>query len=113
MDAKVIHNEHKNDGSPFVLPEAGCGGTLIVAMLGQMLSEEIIGQFASLFQPIDTLVDLEVYPSIEGILGEVVFVNKLLGDLGDVDADIFRAIKGSAQVEVGEVIAGEMGLRGG
>ena len=51
LDAKVIHDKHKNDGSPFVALEAGCGGALIVAVLGQMLSEEIIGQFASLFQP--------------------------------------------------------------
>ena len=54
LDAEVIHDEHKNDGSPFVVPEAGCSGTLIVAVLGQMLSEEIIGQFTSLFQPIDS-----------------------------------------------------------
>ena len=43
LDAKVIQDEHKDDGSPFVVPEAGCGVTLIVAMLGQVLSEEIIG----------------------------------------------------------------------
>ena len=78
----IIYNEYKDDGSPFVVPEAGCGGTLIVAMLGQMLSEEIIGQFTSLFQPINPFCDLEVHPIIEDILGEVVLINELLGDLG-------------------------------
>ena len=81
FDAKVIHNEHKNDGSPFVVPEAGRGGTLVVAMVGQMFGEQIIGKFAGLLQPKDTLCDLKVYPVIEGILGEVVFINEFLWDL--------------------------------
>ena len=101
LDAEVIHHEHKDDGLPFVAPEAGCGVALKVFMLGQALSEEIIGKLAGLSQTIDPFGDLKVHPIIERILHEVVFINELLGDLGDVDSDIFRAIKGSAQVEVG------------
>ena len=81
LDTKVIHNKYKDDGSPFVAPEAWGGVALKVAMLGQMLSEEIIGQFASLFQAVDPFCDLKVYPIIEGILGEVVFINEFLWDL--------------------------------
>ena len=43
LDAKVIHDKHKDDGSPFMAPEARCGVALMVAILGQMLSEDIIG----------------------------------------------------------------------
>ena len=113
LDTKVIHNEYKDDGSPFVAPEAWGGVALKVAVLGQMLSEEIIGKLAGLFQPVDPFGDLEVYPVIEHKLSEVVLVNEFLGNLGEVDADIFRSIEGSAQVKVGEVVAGEMGIRGG
>ena len=113
LDAKVIHNEYKDDGSPFVVPEAWDGVALIVFVLGQTLSEEIIGKLAGLFQPIDPFGDLEVYPVIEHKLSEVVLVDEFLGNLGEVDADIFGSIKGIAQVKVGEVIAGEMGIGGG
>ena len=112
LDAKVIHDKHKDDGSPFVVPEAWGGVALKVAVLGQMLSEELIGKLAGLFQPVDPFGDLKVYPVIERKLCEVVLINELLGDLGDVDVYIFRAIKGSAQVKVGQVIAGEMCIWG-
>ena len=99
--AKVIHNKYKDDGLPFVAPEAGCDVTLRVAMLGQALSEEVIGKLTSLFQSVDSFGDLKVHPIIEHELHEVIFIDELLGDLGDVDSDVFRAIKGSAQVKVG------------
>ena len=113
LDAKVINNKDKDNGSPLVVPDAGCAVALRVAVLGQALGEEIIGKLAGLFQPIDPFGDLEVYPVIECKLSEVVLVDEFLGNLGEVDADIFGSIKGSAQVKVGEVIAGETGIRGG
>ena len=113
VDAKVIHDEYKDDGSPFVVPEAWGGVALKVAVLGQTLSEEIIDKLAGLFQPIDSFGDLEVYPVIERKLSEVVLINEFLGNLGEVDVDIFGSIEGSAQVKVGEVVAGETGIRGG
>ena len=101
LDAKVINNKDKDNGMPFVVPESRCDVALGVSVVGKALGEEIVCQATCLFQSVDPFGDLEVYPIIERVLHEVVFVNKLLGDLGDVDADIFRAIKGSAQVEVG------------
>ena len=100
-DSKVIHNKDKNDGSPFVTPEARCSGALVVAMGGESFGEEVIGQFASLFEAIDAFCDLEVNPVIEGILGEIVLINEFLWDVRYVDADIFWTIKRCAKIEVG------------
>ena len=92
LDAKIIYDEYKDDGSPFVAPEAWGGVALKVAMLGQMLSEEIIGKLAGLFQPIDPFGDLEVYPVIECKLSEVVLVDEFLWYVGDLDFDVLWAV---------------------
>ena len=101
LDAKVINNKDRENGMPFVVPESRCDVTLGVSMVGEALGEEIVCQATRLFQSKDPFGDLEVHPIVERILHEIVFVNKLLGDLEDVDVHVFREIKGSAQVEVG------------
>ena len=112
LDSKVIHDEHKNDGSPFVVPEARHSGALVVAVGGKSFGEEVIGQFASLFEAIDAFCDLEVNPVVEGILGEIVLINEFLWDVRYVDADIFWTIERCAQIKVGEVVAGKACLWG-
>ena len=101
LDAKVINDKDKDNGMPVVAPESRCDVALGVSVVGKALDKEIICQATCLFQPVDPFGDLEVHPIVEHKLCEVVLINELLGDLGDVDAHVFRAIKGSAQVEVG------------
>ncbi len=45
--------------------------------------------------------------------GEVVFVDEFLRDVRDFDVDVFRAVKRRAEVEVGDVEAGEPCIWGG
>ena len=58
LNAKVIYDDHKHDGVPLVLPQAGCGSTLIVAMLSESVGEQVVGQFTCLLEAADTFVSL-------------------------------------------------------
>ncbi len=49
LDAKVIHDEVKKDRPPLVAPKAGCDEALVVAMLGEAFSEQVIREIPGLF----------------------------------------------------------------
>ncbi len=51
-------------------------------------------------QAIATLVDFKVNPSITVQTCELVFINGLVGDVRDFDANVFRLEHGSVRVEV-------------
>jgi hypothetical protein len=82
LNAEVIYDEDKDDRAPIVTPKAWGGSTLVVSVLGQSCSQEVIGEFAGLFKAVDSFVYFEVDPVIDDKLGEVVFVNKFLWDSG-------------------------------
>ncbi len=48
LDGKVVNNECKHDGVPFVAPESGGGGCLVVVEFGKAVSEEFVGKDACL-----------------------------------------------------------------
>ena len=100
LKAKIIDNEDEHDGSPLVPPEAWCCGTLVVAMWDESFGEEVVGKFACLFESIDALVDLKVYPPMMGKGVEVIFGNKLVRDDGELYLNILRAVEWGAEIEV-------------
>ena len=53
FNTEIIHDKDKNDRSPFVAPEARRSGALVVAMRFKAGCEEVVGQFASLLEPVD------------------------------------------------------------
>ena len=53
---------------------------MVVPMLVKSCSEEVIGKFDFLFETIYTFVNLEVYPSVGGKVGEVVFADEFMWD---------------------------------
>ena len=56
-----------------------------------------------MFESIDTLVYLKVYPPAMCVEGEVVLGDKFVGDVRDFDANIFWPVQRRSQVEIGDV----------
>ena len=64
FNARVIYYEIEIEGAPFVVPEARCGDSLVVAVSMEALDEEIIGELLRLWKPVDALAYLKVHPAI-------------------------------------------------
>ena len=58
-------------------------------------------------QTVDAEDNFEVNPTMPNVVGEVVLGDAFLGDVIKADADKFRAVKGGAEVEVGDVKGAE------
>jgi hypothetical protein len=56
-----------------------------------------------LFEPVHAFEELAVYPAIVGILLKFILIDDFLGNYAELDSHIFWSIKGSVEVEVGEV----------
>ncbi len=62
LDCKVIDNKCKYDGAPFVVPEPGGGGCLVVVKFGEAFLEEFVGKDACLGETVHATVHFEVDP---------------------------------------------------
>jgi hypothetical protein len=80
LDAKVVDNKAKGDVTPHVVPKSWRVLTLIIDSDGEAFLEEFVCKDAGLWEPIHTLANFDIYPSI-GINNfvEIVFVNCFLG----------------------------------
>jgi hypothetical protein len=65
---------------PHVTPKSRCVYTLIIDSDGEVFLEEFVHEDAGLWEPVHTLTNFDMYPSV-GIdnFVEVVFVNYFLG----------------------------------
>ena len=105
--AEVVNDENKGDGAPLVSPKAWSCVRLEITEGMEPFSEEVVGEFASLFEPIDALVNFKVNPSIMSEVREAVFVDKFGRDVANLDAHIFRSVKRSAKVEIEDIKGGK------
>ncbi len=110
LDDKVVKHECKHDGAPFVAPELGGGGCLIVVKFGKAVSEEFVSKDACLGETVHATVHLEVDPGVTGKLVELVLINEFLGDVRKLDADVFWPFERGVKVEVLEVHGGKPGV---
>ena len=95
FNTEVVVNETKNNWAPFVATETGSCGRFIVTGFFDAFEENIILQFASLWQDVASLENLEIDPSIAVVSSEVVFTNELLRNVLDLDAHILSMLHGS------------------
>ena len=102
--SKVIDDETKQNRTPFVVPETWHRGCLVISSFFKMLTKLRVGQDAGLWQVVHALCDIEVYPTIFGIL-EVVLVDEFLGDFGEFDFDVLMPVHRGAEVEILDVKA--------
>jgi hypothetical protein len=79
LDDKVVNNKEEGDVMPHVMPQSRRVLTLIVASDGKVFLKEFVRKDASLWEPVHTLSNFYMYPSI-GVnnFGEIVFVDDFL-----------------------------------
>jgi len=109
---KIVDDEAENNTSPDVTPEARSVLALVVALFGQSLFEELVGNDAGLGEAIHSFSNFNVYPSffVDQVL-EVVFYDDFFRDDVESEAHVFRIGHRSVKVEVGQVNAKEHGAR--
>jgi hypothetical protein len=80
LDTKVINNKAKGDVTPHVMPKSRHVLTLITASDGKVFLEKFVPKDASLWEPVHTLANFDIYPSV-GVNNfvEIVLVNYFLG----------------------------------
>ena len=83
---------------------------MVISMVFQLFSDEVVSKFTSLFESIDAFGDFEVYPPIIGKLSEIILINIFLRYNGELDSYIFWVVKWHAKVKVGDVKAGKAGI---
>jgi hypothetical protein len=66
LDGKVVDNECKHDGAPFVAPEPGAGGCLVVVKVSKAVSEGFVGKDACLGETVHATAHLKVDPGVAG-----------------------------------------------
>ena len=82
LNAVFIDNEGKYDRSPLVNPEARCGGSLVLSGFVEACGEELVGKISRLGKDADTSTNLEIDPAIAGFVGEVIFMEKFIKNIG-------------------------------
>lgn len=81
FNAKVFYGEDKMRWVPLVAPYARSCCGFVVAMFFEVRVKEIIGEISRLGKVIDDIVDLEIDPTIPDVFSEVVFINKISGNV--------------------------------
>ncbi len=110
LDGKVVDNECKHDGAPFVAPEPGGGGCLLVVKFGKAVFEEFVGKDACLGETVHATAHLKVDPGVMGKHVELVLVGEFLGDVRKLDADVLWPVERGVKIEVLEVDGGKPGI---
>ncbi len=110
LDGKVVDNESKHDGAPFVAPEPGGGGCLIVVEFGKAVSEEFVGKDACLEETVHAGAYLKVDPRVTGKLVELILVDEFLEDVRKLDAEVLWSVEQVVKIEVLEVHGGKPGI---
>ncbi len=110
MDGKVVNNECKHDGAPFVAPEPGGGGCFVVVKIGEAVLEEFVGKDTCFGETAHATAHFEVDPGVAGNIVELLLVDEFEGDIRKLDADVLWSVKRGVQIEVLEVHGGKPGI---
>ena len=73
----------------------------------------VVAELARLRKPIATFIDFEVHPTVMNMIVKVILVDEFLRNVAKFDVDVFRSMKRSFEVEVGDVEASKLGARPG
>ncbi len=93
-----------------MVPEPGGGGCLVVVEFSKVVLEEFVGKDACLGETVHATAHFKVDPGVTGNLVELVLVDKFLGDVCKLDADILWPVEQGIQIEVLEVHGGKPGI---
>ncbi len=109
LDGKVVDNECKHDGAPFVAPEPRGGGCFVVVKISKAVLEEFVGEDACLGETVP-MAHFEVDLGVAGDIVELVLVDEFEGDVCKLDADVLWSVKRGFQIEVLQVHGGKPGI---
>jgi hypothetical protein len=107
LNGNVVDNECKYDKVPLVTPETGGGGCLAVVKFCKVVLEEVVSKDTCLGETVHATAHFEVDPGVTGKLIELVLINKFLGDVSKLDADVLWPVKGGVEIEILEVHGGK------
>jgi hypothetical protein len=107
FDTKVIHDEAELEWTLFVAPKSRHGSIFIEALSNEAQLEKVIGKDASLGKSVTALANFKVDPAILVSAQEFVFLEELVRDVRELDANIFRIRHRSVQIEVLEINGAE------
>ncbi len=107
FDTKVIHDEAKLEWMPFVAPKSQHGSSFVEALSNEARLEKVIGKDASLGKSVTALENFKVDPAILVSGQEIVFLDELIQDFRELDANIFRIRHRSVHIEVLEINGAE------
>ena len=113
FNTKVVDDEAEEDREPFVVPNTRSGGELLVSVIGYDLFADLVVEDARLGEAVDTTVDFEVDPTISDIVKKVIFVNGVLRNVEEIDAEIFRTVQRVLEIEVRDVKGDRLGVFSG
>lgn len=100
-DAKVINNKGEYDVAHAVVPKTWIAWCGVVVMTGYMFGQPSVGNDFSLLEAVHAFADFDVDPSIwRDNIAQVVLVDDLLGNGGDVEVHVFVDGDGHERVEV-------------
>ena len=72
---KIINDQQKCDGAPLVAPQARGDRALVVAMLDNVFTEQIIGYLSTLGQTLVSFADFEIGPPVTIVVVIILFVD--------------------------------------
>ncbi len=84
FNAKVVDYEAELEGTPFVVPEARRRCCFIKTFGNQTGVEQVVGQDACLRESIAATVNFKVDPAIAVTSKEVVFINEVIWNVGEL-----------------------------
>jgi hypothetical protein len=107
FDTKVIDNEVELEWTPFVVPKTQSESNFVEALSNEAQLEKDIDKYASLGKSETALANFKVNPAVLVLAQEVVFLDKLIWDIRDLDGNIFRIRHRRVQIEVLEIDGAE------
>ena len=101
---KIINYQNELDRTPLVSPETWSGGGMIVASGVQTLFEETVSEDSGLGQAINAATNFEINPAVVSEGEQIIFVNELVRNIGELDADVFGMIERSCEIEGFDIV---------
>ena len=90
--------------TPFVAPKSWRGSSFVEALSNKAQSEKVIGKDASLGKSVTAFADFKVDPAISVLAQEIVFLDELVQDVMELDANIFGIRHRSVQIDRKSVV---------
>ena len=107
LNTKIINYQDELDRTPLVTPETWSGGGMIVASGVQTLFEETVSEDSGLGQTINAATNFEINPAVVCECEKIIFVDELVRNIGELNADVFGNIERSCEVEVFDIVTNE------